>query len=79
MEAMMTSLADLQPGQRARIDELQGDPALVQRILEMGLTEDEEVTIVRFAPLGGPLEVRVRGYNLSLRRAEAARIQVTLL
>lgn len=75
----MTTLADLQPGQKARIEDLEGDPALVQRILEMGLTEEEEVTVVRFAPLGDPLEVRVRGYNLSLRKAEAARIRVKLL
>ncbi|MCB2155774.1 ferrous iron transport protein A [bacterium] len=75
----MTSLADLQPGQKARITALEGDPVNIQRILEMGLIEEEEVTMVRFAPLGDPLEVRVRGYNLSLRKSDAAQIQVVPL
>jgi Fe2+ transport system protein FeoA len=53
-----------------------GDPALQQRLLEMGVLPGTEVTVVRFAPLGDPIEVKVLGYSLSLRRSEAALVQV---
>jgi ferrous iron transport protein A len=75
----MASLDQLRTGQRARIDSLQGSDAVVQRLLEMGLLEGEEVEVVGFAPLGDPLEIRLRDYRLSLRRSEAAGIQVQLL
>jgi ferrous iron transport protein A len=71
------TLADLAPGDRARIEEVAGDGAVLQRILEMGLTEGEDVQVLRIAPLGDPMELRVRGYSLSLRRREAALIRVT--
>jgi ferrous iron transport protein A len=75
----MLSLDQLRPGQRGRIDSLEGTDALVQRLLEMGLLEGEEVEVVGFAPLGDPVELRLRDYCLSLRRAEAARVRVTAL
>ena len=75
----MASLDQLQVGQRARIEAIQGDDALVQRLLEMGLLDGEEVEVVGFAPLGDPMEIRLRDYRLSLRRSEAARIRVTLI
>jgi ferrous iron transport protein A len=75
----MASLDQLQAGQRARIEAIQGDDALVQRLLEMGLLEGEEVEVVGFAPLGDPMDIRLRDYRLSLRRSEAARIRVTAL
>ena len=53
-----------------------GEGALRQRILDMGLTKGAEVTVSKVAPLGDPLEVTVRGYELSLRRREAACILV---
>jgi Fe2+ transport system protein FeoA len=74
----MPSLDQLQTGQRARIDAVQGGDALVQRLLEMGMLEGDEVEVVGFAPLGDPMEVRLRDYRLSLRRAEAARILVSV-
>jgi Fe2+ transport system protein FeoA len=73
------SLDQLRPGQRARIEALDGDDALSQRLMEMGLLEGEEVEVIRFAPLGEPVEVRLGDYCLSLRRREAARIRVTPL
>jgi ferrous iron transport protein A len=73
----MPSLDQLRPGQRGRIQAVEGDDALVQRLLEMGLLEGEEVEVVGFAPLGDPIEVRLGDYRLSLRRREAARVQVT--
>lgn len=75
----MTTLDQLHVGQRARIHGLEGEDALVQRLLEMGLLEGEELEVVGFAPLGDPLEIRLRDYRLSLRRTEAARIAVCVL
>ncbi len=75
----MASLDQLQAGQRARIEAVHGDDALLQRLLEMGLIEGEEVEVVGFAPLGDPMDIRLRDYRLSLRRREAARVVVTVL
>ena len=72
----MPSLDQLRPGQRGRVVALAGGDALVQRLLEMGLFEGEEVEVIGFAPLGDPMEVRLGDYRLSLRRSEAARVQV---
>ena len=75
----MPTLDELRLGQRARVDELRGDDALVQRLMEMGLLDGEEVEVIGFAPLGDPMEIRLRDYRLSLRSAEAARVRVTPL
>jgi ferrous iron transport protein A len=75
----MAFLDQLQRGQRALITAVAGSDPLVQRLLEMGLLEGEEIEVIGFAPLGDPIEIRLRDYRLSLRRAEAARIQVKLL
>ncbi len=78
----MPPLCDLRPGQRGRIDRIEGgapSDTLTQRLMEMGVLEGETVEVVRFAPLGDPLEIRLNDYFLSLRKADAARVQVTLL
>jgi ferrous iron transport protein A len=72
----MPSLDQLRPGQRGTILGVEGNDALVQRLMEMGLLDGEEVEVVRFAPLGDPIEVRLGDSRLSLRRTEAARVQV---
>jgi ferrous iron transport protein A len=72
----MPSLDQLRVGQRARIEAIQGEDAIVQRLLEMGLLDGEEVQVLGFAPLGDPMEIHLRDFRLSLRRSEAARIQV---
>jgi ferrous iron transport protein A len=72
----MPSLDQLKVGQRARVESLRGNDAILQRLLEMGLLEGEEVEVLAFAPLGDPVEIRLRDYRLSLRRSEAARVQV---
>ena len=74
----MASLDQLKLGQRGTVTALEGSDAIVQRLLEMGLLEGEEVEVVGFAPLGDPMEIRLRDYRLSLRRSEAARINVHL-
>jgi ferrous iron transport protein A len=70
------TLDQLRPGEHGRVLSLQGDDSLTQRLLEMGLLEGEEVEVIGIAPLGDPLEIRLRDYRLSLRRREAARVQV---
>jgi ferrous iron transport protein A len=74
----MASLDQLRIGQRACIEAIEGHDALVQRLMEMGLLEGEEVEVVGFAPLGDPMEIRLQDYRLSLRRQEAARVTVSL-
>lgn len=75
----MPSLDQLRAGQRGQVEGLQGDDGIVRRLLEMGLLEGEEIQIIGFAPLGDPVEIGLRDYRLSLRRAEAARVTVRLL
>lgn len=75
--AAALTLADLEPQAAAVIAALDGlEPAARQRILEMGLTPGAACVVVRRAPFGDPIEVRLRGYSLSLRRHEAEAITV---
>lgn len=75
----MTTLDQLRVGQRAVVQAVHGGDALVQRLLEMGLLDGEMIEVIGVAPLGDPMEIRLRDYRLSLRRAEAACIEVDLL
>jgi ferrous iron transport protein A len=75
----MTSLDQLKAGQRARVVGLEGGDAVLQRLLEMGLLEGEELEVLGFAPFGDPIEIRLRDSRLCLRRSEAARVAVTPL
>lgn len=70
------TLADVAIGQTARIAKLNGGGPVRRRIMDMGLTKGVEVTIVKVAPLGDPIQMTVRGYDLSLRREDAERIEV---
>lgn len=70
------TLADLAVGERGRVEAIDGASSIVQRLLEMGLTNGVEVAVVRFAPLGDPMEVKVRGYLLSLRKSDARAVRV---
>lgn len=74
----MTTLAELKLGQTARIVEIDGEDAVAVRLMEMGLTDGEPIQVVGFAPLGDPIEFSLRGYRISLRSTEAARVQVEL-
>ena len=69
-------LAGQPVGTRVRITAIDLPPDILQRLLEMGLAIGAECTVVRYAPLGDPLQIRVRGSNLAIRRSEAARIHV---
>lgn len=70
-------LSELAQGQVARIYDFTKENDTCARLEEMGVTPGEEISVVRYAPLGDPVEIRVRGYNLSLRKEEADLIQVT--
>ena len=72
-------LSRLKIGQTAQIVEFQDESHISQRLQEMGVTPGESVKVIRFAPLGDPIEIEVRGYRLSLRRQEADVILVRLL
>ena len=73
------TLAELAVGGRARITGFTLAAEIRQRLMEMGLTKGAECQLVRFAPLGDPVELKVRGYNLSLRKSEAQGILVQAL
>lgn len=75
----MTTLSDLSRGDRGVVSGFT-DTASVYRakLLSMGLTPGADITVVRYAPMGDPIEIEVRGYRLSLRRQEAAVIEVRL-
>ena len=72
----MSALSDLAVAGRGRVIRVQGADDISLRLLEMGLTPGALVAIVGVAPLGDPLELEVRGYRLSIRRAEAARVEI---
>lgn len=65
------SLSQLRPGESAKLVRMEGEGPVRQRLQEMGLIRGTIVRYVRAAPLGDPIEIRVRGYHLSLRRQEA--------
>ncbi len=75
----MSSPADLKPGERGRILDVSGEDAITVRLMEMGLTDGEEIELIGRAPLGDPIEFAVRGYRLSLRSEEAQRISIERL
>ena len=74
------TLKDLLPGDRARVAGfLEGGNAYRRKLLSLGLTPGAELSVTRVAPLGDPVEIRVRGFALSLRRDEAATLSVEKL
>ncbi len=70
------TLNQLEPGERATIVKVGGEGPVRRRILDMGVVSGAEIEVVRVAPLGDPVEFRIKGYNLSLRKSEAKSIQV---
>ena len=67
----MSTLKDVKVGQTAKVVKLHGEGAVKRRIMDMGITKGVEVYIRKVAPLGDPIEVTVRGYELSIRKADA--------
>ena len=72
----MKTLKDVAVGDSASVKKLSGEGALKRRIMDMGVTKGVEIFVRKVAPFGDPIEVTVRGYELSLRKAEAENILV---
>lgn len=72
----MHSLIDLKVGQKAKVIKVEGEGPVRRRIMDMGITKGVIIFIRKVAPLGDPIEVSVRNYELSLRKADAQRITV---
>lgn len=72
----MKTLRDVKIGETAKIKRLHGEGAIKRRIMDMGITKGVEIYVRKVAPLGDPIEITVRGYELSLRKADAEMIEV---
>ena len=72
----MKTLKQATVGETVKVVKLHGEGAIKRRIMEMGLTKGVEVYVRKVAPLGDPVEVTVRGYELSLRKADAEMVEV---
>ena len=74
-----TTLKDLKPGEKGQIEKLAGGGAVRRRMADMGVTKGSVVEVVRVAPMGDPIDVKIKGYHLSLRKEEAADVAVARL
>ena len=72
----MSKLSELRQGEQGRVLRVEGGDEISQRLLEMGLTPGTLIRLLGMAPLGDPLELEIRGYRLSVRKMEAARIEL---
>jgi len=72
----MKTLRTVPVGQIARVVKVHGEGAIRRRIMDMGLTKNTEIYVQKVAPFGDPMELIVRGYSLTLRRADADRVEV---
>ncbi|MBR3919476.1 MAG: ferrous iron transport protein A [Clostridia bacterium] len=72
----MSTLRDVKIGKTVTVVKLWGEGAVKRRIMDMGITKGVKVTVRKVAPLGDPIEITVRGYELSIRKADAEMIEV---
>ena len=72
----MKTLRDVEVGGKAVVVKLHGEGAVKRRIIDMGLTKGTAVSVIKVAPLGDPVQIHVRGYELSVRKADAEMIEV---
>ena len=72
----MNTLRDVKIGDTAKVVKLHGEGALKRRIMDMGITKGTDIYVRKVAPLGDPIEITVRGYELSIRKADAELIEV---
>jgi ferrous iron transport protein A len=75
MMEKMATLREARPGDVVRVAKITGGGAIKRRIMDMGITKGVEITVRKVAPLGDPVEITVRGYELSLRKADAESIE----
>lgn len=72
----MKTLKDIKVGKKATVVKVHGTGALKRRIMDMGITKGVEIYVRKVAPLGDPIEINLRGYELSLRKADAEMVEV---
>lgn len=77
-ELNFMTLSNLPVGSDARVTAVNGTAPIIRRLMEMGVVPGVGVQVVKAAPFGDPIEVRVRGYSLAMRRSEADAIEVTI-
>ena len=73
---MTTNIREVKVGETCTVKKLHGEGAVKRRIMDMGITKGVEIYVRKVAPLGDPIEITVRGYELSLRKADAESIEV---
>lgn len=74
---MVRTLNQVQPGETAIVTKVTGTGPLKRRMVDMGIVTGTQIQVQKFAPLGDPMEVKVKNFNLSLRKSEAALIEVS--
>ena len=72
----MKTLKDVKVGEKCKVVKLNGEGAVKRRIMDMGITKGVEIFVRKVAPLGDPMELNVRGYELSVRKSDAEKIEV---
>ena len=72
----MRTIKDAKVGEKVKVVKLHGEGAVKRRIMDMGITRNTEIYVRKFAPLGDPIEITVRGYELSLRKADAEMVEI---
>ena len=72
----MTTLKDVKVGEKARVIKINGEGAVRRRIMDMGITKNVEIFVRKMAPFGDPMELNLRGYELTLRKEDASMIEV---
>ena len=72
----MTTLKDVKCGQTVRVKKIQGEGPVRRRIMDMGITKGSEINVRKVAPLGDPVEINIRGYELTLRKFDAEMVIV---
>ncbi|MDO5063129.1 MAG: ferrous iron transport protein A [Peptostreptococcaceae bacterium] len=75
----METLNNIKPGKTVKVVKLHGEGAIKRRIMDMGITKGVEIFVRKVAPLGDPLEVKVRSFELSLRKADAEMVEVEII
>lgn len=75
---MVKLLSQLQPGEKGTVAKIRGNGPIQRRIIDMGVVIGSKVEVQKFAPLGDPMEIKVKGFNLSLRKVEAENIEINV-
>ncbi|SHI49147.1 FeoA family protein [Propionispora hippei] len=73
---MSKQLSELKPGEQGVVVKVKGNGPVYRRIVDMGIVPGANITVLKYAPLGDPIEIKVKGFNLSLRKSEASMIQL---